>query len=146
MQVGALLDSPRYAFLASGVCTNATEAQYELYVQDLYDPHQLQLQLDERADSFINRQVHSAFAFAFSCFLCLCAHAMLEVFALIALQPQCLVQQGGCVFEKDDTVASLSSIFKWSKASFAREGGIAAFVNKYKQVTQHHQRFERFPR
>ena len=45
-----------------------------------------------------------------------------------------LMQQGGCVFEKDDTVASLSSIFKWSKASFAREGGIVAFVNKYKQV------------
>ena len=39
------------------------------------------------------------------------------------------------MFEKDDTVASLSSIFKWTKASFAQDGGIAAFVNKYKQVT-----------
>ena len=45
------------------------------------------------------------------------------------------------MFEKDDTVASLSSIFKWSKASFLREGGITAFVNKYKQVAcpQHYQ-------
>lgn len=38
------------------------------------------------------------------------------------------------MFEKDDTVASLSSVFKWSKAIFLRDGGIAAFVNKYKQV------------
>ena len=45
------------------------------------------------------------------------------------------------MFEKDDTVASLSSIFKWSKASFLREGGIAAFVNKYKQVTCHQQHY-----
>ena len=47
------------------------------------------------------------------------------------------MQQGGGGFVQDDTVASLSSIFKWGKASFAREGGIAAFVNKYKQVLQH---------
>ncbi|KAL3137307.1 hypothetical protein ABBQ32_006847 [Trebouxia sp. C0010 RCD-2024] len=67
--------------------------------KELYDANQLQAQLDERADSFINRQ-------------------------------------GGCVFEKDDTVASVSSVFKWSKASFAREGGIAAFVNQYKQGQQ----------
>ena len=38
------------------------------------------------------------------------------------------------MFEKDDTVASLSSIFKWGKANFARDGGIPSFVNKYKQV------------
>ncbi|KAL0044417.1 hypothetical protein WJX82_005164 [Trebouxia sp. C0006] len=45
-------------------------------------------------------------------------------------------RQGGCVFEKDDTVASLSSIFKWGKANFAKDGGIPFFVNKYKQGQQ----------
>lgn len=52
----------------------------------------------------------------------------------ITFHASSLLVQGGCVFEKDDTVASLSSIFKWGKGSFGRDGGIVAFVNKYKQV------------
>lgn len=42
--------------------------------------------------------------------------------------------QGGCVFEQDDAVASLSPVFKSGKAAFAKIGGLGAFINQYKQV------------
>lgn len=42
--------------------------------------------------------------------------------------------QGGCVFEQDDTVASLSAVFKSGKAAFAKSSGLIAFINQFKQV------------
>lgn len=42
--------------------------------------------------------------------------------------------QGACVFEKGDTVASLSAVFKSGKAAVAKAGGLPAFINQYKQV------------
>ena len=63
VQAGAVPDSPRYAMPV--ICTSCMLMQrtnqdmaskHKSHLQELYDPNQLQVQLDEQADSFINRQ------------------------------------------------------------------------------------------
>lgn len=60
VQAGALLDSPGYAMAFTlhqlYMRTELINTVHEPHLQELYDPNQLQVQLDEQADSFINRQ------------------------------------------------------------------------------------------
>ena len=60
VQAGALLDSPRYALsvlcTSCMLCKGLLRTVREPHLQELYDPNQLQVQLDEQADFFINRQ------------------------------------------------------------------------------------------
>ena len=99
-------------------------------MQELFDASHLEAQLDDRADKFINSQV-TAYAGELTRLMDAMTNSCYD-------QPQAFLHlyhlQGGCVFEQDDHVASLSSVFKSGKAAFAKAGGLPAVINQYKQV------------